>query len=213
MPTVEATALLRAADVVLDDRTVLRAIDLEIAPGITLLRGHNGAGKTTLLRALAGLVPLARGTRRAPAEVLYLGHRPQLHRSLSAAENLSFFARYRIAAGRAPVPSGPRRGGVTEAVADALAAWGVPLTRRPAERLSAGQRRRAALARIDTEQCPLVLLDEPFAELDDEASVRLTAVIAAAGRRGQAVVIATHGHADLPFDRTVVLGSGAMVPA
>jgi len=199
MPTVEATALLHAADVVLDDRVVLRAIDLEIGPGVTLVRGHNGAGKTTLLRALAGLVPLARGTRRAPADVLYLGHRPQLHRSLSAVENLAFFARY--------------RGGDASGVDGALAAWGVPLARRPAERLSAGQRRRAALARLETEPCPLVLLDEPFAELDDEGSSHLVAVIAASREAGRAVVIATHGHADLAFDRTVVLGSGRVVPA
>ena len=126
MPTVEANALLRGADVVLDDRIVLRGIDLDIGPGITLVRGPNGAGKTTLLRALAGLLPLARGTREAPADVLYLGHRPQLHRSLTAAENLSFFARY--------------RGHGADHVYRALAAWGVPDTRRPAERLRRGFR-------------------------------------------------------------------------
>lgn len=197
MPTVEATALLRAADVVLDDRTVLRAIDLEIGPGVTLVRGRNGAGKTTLLRALAGLIPLARGTRRVPAELLYLGHRPQLHRSLSAAQNLSFFARY--------------RGGDATGVRDALAAWGVPDAARPAERLSAGQRRRASLARLETERCPLILLDEPFAELDDDASNHLAAILAAAAGRGQAVVIATHGHTDLPSDRTVRLEGGTIV--
>lgn len=197
MPTVEATALLRAADIVLDDRTVLRAIDLGIFPGVTLVRGDNGAGKTTLLRALAGLLPLARGTRRAPADLLYLGHRPQLHRSLSAAENLSFFARYRA--------------GDAAGVARALAAWGVPDVARPAERLSAGQRRRASLARLETERCSLVLLDEPFAELDLDASARLAAALAVAGGRGQAVVIATHGHADLPSHRTVLLDGGRIV--
>lgn len=199
MPRVEASALLHAADVVLDDRTVLRGIELRIGPGITLVRGQNGAGKTTLLRALAGLLPLARGTREIPADVLYLGHRPQLHRALSAAENLWFFARY--------------RGHGSADVDGALASWGVPRTSRPAERLSAGQRRRAALARLETEPCALVLLDEPFAELDDGATARLAETVGRCAARGQAVVIATHAHAGLATDRTVRLEAGAIVGA
>lgn len=199
MPTVEASALLRAADVVLDDRTVLRGIELRLGPGLTVIRGHNGAGKTTLLRALAGLVPLARGTREVAGGILYLGHRPQLHRALSAAQNLSFFARYR---GTGPVDVRP-----------ALALWGVPDPDRPADRLSAGQRRRAALARLETEPCALVLLDEPFAELDDDAAGRLRETLRRCAGTGQAIVIATHGHPDLVADRTVRLEAGAMVDA
>src|SRR4029077_16644833 len=61
-PRVNSTAALRGATVVLGDRAILRGFDLEIRPGVTVVRGGNGAGKTTLLRTLAGLLPLSRGT-------------------------------------------------------------------------------------------------------------------------------------------------------
>ncbi len=197
MPSVEDRATLRGAAVVLDDRTILRDLELHVGPGITVVRGQNGAGKTTLLRALAGLVPLARGTRALWGEVLYLGHRPQLHRALSAAENLAFFARY--------------RGLPTRGVADALRLWGVTDTARPVERLSAGQRRRTSLARLEIERCPVVLLDEPFAELDDLAAALLVGRLEECGARGQSVVIATHGHAELSHHRTLRLDAGILV--
>lgn len=193
----EPSATLRAADVVLDDRVVLRGIDLEIGPGLTAVRGPNGAGKTTLLRALAGLVPLARGTRAVAGDLLFLGHRPQLHRALSAEQNLSFYSRY--------------RGLPASGIPQALVAWGVAEARRPVERLSAGQRRRVALARLDTERTPLVLLDEPFAELDDEAATLLAQRLSALARGGCAVLVATHGHSDLAADRTLQLGNGALL--
>ncbi len=197
MPSVEDRATLRGAGVVLDDRAVLRDVDLEVGPGITVVRGQNGAGKTTLLRALAGLVPLSRGTRTVRGEVLYLGHRPQLHRALSAIENLEFFARY--------------RGLPADHVAPSLSAWGVTDSRRSVDRLSAGQRRRISLARLEIERCPLVLLDEPFAELDDEAAAMLAGRIEACAERGQSVVIATHAHADLGRYRTLHLAAGRLV--
>ena len=182
--TSAATAALRDATVVLGERAVLRGLDLEVAPGVTLLRGPNGAGKTTAIRALAGLVPLARGTRTVPADVLYLGHRPQLLHGLTARENLAFFARM--------------RGRDDGRVERALARWGLAAhADRPVERLSAGQRRRGALARLDVEPCALALLDEPFAELDEDASTQLRAEIGAARARGQAVLVASHGHAEL----------------
>lgn len=197
MPSVEDRAALRRASVRLDDRTVLHEIELAIGPGVTVIRGRNGAGKTTLLRALAGLIPLSRGTREVGDDVLYLGHRPQLHRALSAQENLAFFARY--------------RGLPTDAIEPALRAWGVVDIARPVERLSAGQRRRASLARIDVERSAVVLLDEPFSELDDEAFTLLAGRIKECGARGQTVVIATHGHQELAGYRTVRLDAGTLV--
>lgn len=174
-------ASLRDATVILDDRAVLRRASLELAVGITVLRGANGAGKTTLLRALAGLAPLARGTRDVPPHVLYLGHRPQLLHGLSARENLRFLSELRGTGGE---------------VAHALGRWGLAADAdRPVEKLSAGQRRRAALARIDTEGCDLVLLDEPFAELDADAAGLLRRSLTE--RSGTATLIASHGHAEL----------------
>ena len=195
--SVEDRAALRGAAVRLDDRTVLHGVDLALGPGVTVIRGRNGAGKTTLLRALAGLVPLSEGTRVVEGDVQYLGHRPQLHRALSATENLAFFSRY--------------LGLPTDAIEPALRAWGVVDMARPVERLSAGQRRRASLARLDVERCGLVLLDEPFSELDDEAFALLAARIEDCAARGQTVVVATHAHQELARYRTVHLDSGTLL--
>jgi len=183
-------ASLNSATVVLDERTILRGISLELAPGLTLLRGPNGAGKTTLLRVLAGLAPLSRGRRHVPGgPPLYIGHRPMLLRGLTARENLAFLAAF--------------RGHVASDVAGALRKWGLGGEMdRPIERLSAGQRRRASLARIETEPVPVVLLDEPFADLDSDAIVRLRAAINTALVRGQAVLMATHLHHELDQDAT-----------
>ncbi len=184
MRTVQSGASLHDATVVLDDRVILRAVNLEVGPGLTLVRGPNGSGKTTLLRALAGLVPLARGDRKGWGEVLYIGHRPMLLRGLTARENLEFFVRF--------------RGGDTRGIDGALRAWGVGEDMdRPVERLSAGERRRAALARVETEAVPLLLLDEPFADLDDAGSRRLRQTIARARDDGRSVVVATHAHPEL----------------
>src|SRR5439155_9959200 len=111
MRKVEASASLRDATVILDDRPILRNVTVELGPGLTLVRGPNGAGKTTLLRALAGLVALASGAREMSADALYIGHRPMLLRGLTARENLSFYMRF--------------RGQAEDGVAVALRAWGL----------------------------------------------------------------------------------------
>jgi heme ABC exporter ATP-binding subunit CcmA len=181
---VHAGASLHDATVVIDDRVILRGVSLEIGPGLTVVRGPNGAGKTTLLRALAGLVPLARGRRNVPSDLLYIGHRPMLLRGLTARENLAFFSRF--------------RGAAADGVSDALASWGLAdHADRPIETLSAGERRRASLARLDSEVLPFVLLDEPFADLDEDAAGRLRAVVSRASHEGRAVLVATHGHPEL----------------
>ena len=193
-------ASLNDVTVVLDDRTIFRGISLDLRPGLTLVRGPNGAGKTTLLRVLAGLAPLARGRRSVPgAAPLYIGHRPMLLRGLTARENLAFLAAF--------------RGLVGSDVGGALRQWGLrDEMDRPVERLSAGQRRRASLARIETEQVPLVLLDEPFADLDSDAIVRLRAALNTAIVRGQTVLMATHLHHELDQDAThrYLLDEGAL---
>lgn len=193
------SASLHDATVVLDDHPVLRGVSIEVTPGLTLVQGTNGAGKTTLLRALAGLVPLARGTRSAAAAPLYIGHRTMLLGALSPRANLSFLSSFR---GR---PSG--------VVGAALERWGLGNDMdRPLDRLSAGQRRRAALARLDTEPEDVVLLDEPFAELDAEGATLLRATVRAALARGQAVVLVTHLHDEIDRDaaRRFVIERGEM---
>jgi heme exporter protein A len=181
------SASLHDATVVLDDHPVLRGASVDIGPGLTLVRGPNGAGKTTLLRALAGLVPLARGSRTVSGAPLYIGHRSMLLRGLSARANLSFFASFR----------GMRNADITEA----LRRWGLAeLADRPVERLSAGQRKRAALARLDIEQQPVVLLDEPFADLDRAGMHLVRDAIVSALVREQAVVVVTHSLEELDRD-------------
>lgn len=186
--------------VLLDERAVLRGVDLELGPGLTIVRGPNGAGKTTLLRAIVGLVPIARGSRALRGTALYIGHRPQLLRALTARENLSFLSRL--------------RGGVG-AVELALEHWGLEgEADRPLERLSSGQRRRAALARLDSEGTDVILLDEPFAELDDQAAALLRAAIARTSERGAAVLLATHGHSELdPSAKRLAIDDGVLSAA
>ncbi len=200
LQTPGSVARLHGATVILGDRAVLRDLDLEVGPGVTVLRGPNGAGKTTAIRALAGLVPLARGVREVPSDLLYLGHRSHMLHGLTARENLRFFSELRGRTSRAPAyPEALGVGGAREArIGDAIGRWGLSADAdRPVERLSAGQRRRASLARLDTEWCGLTLLDEPFAELDDEAVAMLRAALVGARDRGDAVLVASHGHADL----------------
>src|SRR3989442_8955761 len=184
MRKVEATASLRGATVILDDRPILRDVTVELGPGLTLVRGPNGAGKTTLLRAFAGLVPLARGIREMTEDALYIGHRPMLLRGLTARENLSFYMRF--------------RGLAEDGVAGALDAWGLKDDLdRPVERLSAGERRRAPPPRGDTQQGPGLLLAAPFADLADPAVTPPPEAIARARQDGRIVVVATHAHLEL----------------
>ena len=180
-----STAALRGATVVLGDRAILRDFHLEIRPGVTVVRGGNGTGKTTLLRALAGLLPLARGSRAPAGSTLYLGHDAQLLRGVSARDNLRARAAF--------------RGVPVDGVGPALASWGLSATQaaRPVETLSAGQRRRAALARLDVEPAECVLLDEPFAGLDDDAATHLFRTIRRFAGERRALVIATHARFEL----------------
>jgi ABC-type multidrug transport system ATPase subunit len=199
--TSAAVAGLRGATVILGDRAILRAVDLDVVPGITVIRGPNGAGKTTALRALAGLVPLARGTRHVPADLLYLGHRPQLLHGLTARENLRFLHAFRGLTSRARMyaAAGGEGRARDDAISEALRRWGLgPEADRPVEHLSAGQRRRAALARLDVETCAVALLDEPFAELDAAATDLLRAVLLELERTlGVAIVVASHAQSAL----------------
>jgi heme exporter protein A len=171
------------------ERLVFRDIGFTLpAGGALTLEGANGAGKSTLLRLLAGLLrPLAgtvwRDTTDAladPAEharhVAYIGHQDAIKPGLTVTENLSFHA---ALSGRP--------------IAPALAAQGLEsLADLPARLLSAGQRRRLALARLGLTNASLWLLDEPTVGLDSAAIERFAAVLADHLGEGGAVVAATH---------------------
>jgi heme exporter protein A len=185
------------------ERRVFCNIDFAVAAGdALLLLGPNGSGKSTLLRLLAGLKRPDAGLITwdgqdisvdpggHAARVAYIGHLDAVKQGLTAAENLAYDAQL--------------CGGDAHA---ALATLGlVPLAALPARMLSAGQRRRLALARLALTAAPLWLLDEPTVGLDAAAIDQFAVILAAHRGRGGIVVAATH--ITLPMPAAAVLHLG-----
>lgn len=183
---------LRSAVCLLDRFPALAGVDLDVDAGeIVLVSGANGSGKTTLLRLLAGLVPLYSGEavvlghdlatcrRSVRRELALLGHETFCYDDLTARENLEFAVR---AAGRdeSAIDANLERVGLADA-AEVLH-----------RRLSAGQRRRLALAIAWSRAPRLLLLDEPHAGLDAEGRAVLDEIVRCASREGTAVLLASH---------------------
>jgi heme exporter protein A len=171
------------------ERLVFRDLDFSVpAGGAMVLTGANGSGKSTLLRLLAGLVrPIAgrllwdgedalADLPSHAARVTYLGHLDAVKPGLTVSENLRFTA--------------TMSGGVVDDALDALDLG--DLADVPARFLSAGQKRRLALARLSLSTAPLWLLDEPTVGLDVASQERVGAVLRAHRARGGIVVAATH---------------------
>jgi len=171
------------------ERLVLDGVSFAVARGgALLLLGPNGAGKSTLLRVLAGLkrVDAGRvlfdGDEDYAGRVAFLGHQDAVKPGLTAVENLAFAA---------------RMGGGDIALALEGVGLGA-LGALPARMLSAGQKRRLALARLALSGAPLWLLDEPTLGLDSAAVERFGAVLAGHRAGGGVVVAATHLPLPLP---------------
>jgi len=174
------------------ERVVFAGLDCRIPPGGALvLTGHNGSGKSSLLRLLALLLtpaagrlrwdgtPVAEDAAGYRAMLHYLGHLDATKPALTPREMLLFWAAL--------------RGALRPAVEAALAALGLAaIADWPCRWLSAGQRRRLALARLVAAPAPIWLLDEPTAALDAEGEARLLTMIAAHRAAGGRVVVATH---------------------
>jgi heme exporter protein A len=171
------------------------------------LTGRNGSGKTTLLRALALLLRPDAGTMRwqgadirAEPEtwrgrLAWLGHLDGLKGDLSVRENLLAAERLRGAP-----PAEDRLDGAL--VAFDLAS----LATRPVRSLSAGQRRRVALARVVLSQAPLWLLDEPLNALDASAQAAFRSALQNHLAAGGLAIAATHADLGMPAARTLELG-------
>jgi heme exporter protein A len=174
-------------------REVFEGLNFTVAAGEALaITGRNGAGKTTLLRLIAGLLELVHGrielTGGAAEASLaeqahYLGHRDALKPALSVLENLLFWLAF--------------LGGTDASVGSARTALEAVdlagLAGLPAAYLSAGQRRRLAIARLIAAPRPIWLLDEPTAALDTASQGRLAELMRSHLAGGGLIVAATHG--------------------
>lgn len=199
-PAVDLQGLVRR----FGDRPALDGVTVRVEPGQTLaVLGANGAGKSTLLRVLAALLRPHAGRARVLGAALpdeawrvrgrigYVGHAPLLYRELSGRENLRFHARL--------------FGVGSERVEEAIAAVG--MERRagdPVRDLSRGMAQRLAVARAVLHDPPLLLLDEPRANLDPAGAQRLEPLI---GRpSGRTRVLVSHDVEGALAECDLVLG-------
>jgi heme exporter protein A len=178
-------------------------VSFSLAPGEALLvTGPNGAGKTSLLRQIAGLLPLAHGTLRLeggepdaiiPELCHYVGHANAVKASLTVEENLAFWADF--------------LGARTPDLKAALAAFGLEsLADLPAGLLSAGQKRRLALARLLAATRPIWLLDEPQTSLDAASVDLLDTALRNHLEAGGIAIVASHAALPTKLGKHLTLG-------
>jgi len=194
------------------ERLIFRGLDFALAPGGALvLIGPNGSGKSSLLRLMAALTPPEAGflawngsdVREDPSahrsRLHFIGHSDALKPVLSAGESLAFWARMR---------------GTSAPIALALARFGLAdAASLPCRYLSAGQKRRLALARLVAAPAELWLLDEPLTSLDSDAAAQLLAAIAEHRAQGGRVVLSTHAPIELAAASRLSLADFRPTPA
>ena len=168
----------------------LRQVSVDLQPGrCYVLIGENGAGKSTLLRVLAGLLRPSFGTVRvfgnfephdARARIGYMSHAPMLYDELTAQENLAYFAKL--------YPGRP-----CLSPAEALRQVGLdPDLPRPLGQYSQGMRQRTSLARVLLPVPELLLLDEPFSNMDVESVSQMVQLLAGFRQSNRTIVLTTH---------------------
>jgi len=175
------------------DHHVLRGVRFQVAGGECLqLTGANGAGKTTLLRTACGLAypeggeitwcgeNIRKDMHAFHAQLAYLGHEPPLKAELTARENLCYWVGVRRDLEREELDGALERVGADD--------W----ADRPVRTLSAGQKRRAALAGLTLMRVPLWLLDEPTTNLDAEGQKLVGSLIDEHLRAGGVAIAAVH---------------------
>ena len=163
-------------------KALFRNINFQLMPGERMdILGPNGSGKTTLLAILAGISEPSRGTVLYEGALHYVGHENALSLSLSCEENLGFWGEIYRARQK------------EEKARQALAFAGLlSLRESAAASLSAGQKRRLALARLLMADRPLWVLDEAEASLDAEARQNLRELISRHLKRGGMAIAAIH---------------------
>ena len=184
---------------------------------ITVILGENGAGKSTLLRLLAGLAAPTHGKLeifgltpyQLRGRIAYMSHAPMLYDELSARENLDYFAALHQAAGDCGCSASPEM---------ALRAVTLdPHLTRPVAQYSQGMRQRASLARVLQTDPELLLLDEPFSNLDVQSAQAIVELLTDfrtwPSPRGRTIVLTTHqAHLATPIaDRVLTLARGSLV--
>lgn len=171
----------------------LRQVSIELARGkCYVLLGENGAGKSTLLRILAGLLRPSAGKiavfedsepHRARHRIGYMSHAPMLYDELTGRENLQYFRDLYTS------PSG--RGCLHPD--DALRQVGLdPALTRTVGQYSQGMRQRTSLARVLLSQPELLLLDEPFSNMDVDSVSQMVHLLATFRSDSRTIVITTH---------------------
>jgi heme ABC exporter ATP-binding subunit CcmA len=214
-PAVEVTG----ASKIYGSFAALRNVTLSIAPGsCTVILGENGAGKSTLLRLIAGLITPTRGTvsilngtpQQQRRRIAYMSHAPMLYDELSAMENLTYFASLHREEGCDCVGS-PEM---------ALRAVGLdPKLARPVGQYSQGMRQRTSLARVLQADPELLLLDEPFSNLDVASAAHMVALLGdfrtwpVPNGGARTIILTTHqAHlADPIADTTLTMRNGQVV--
>jgi ABC-type multidrug transport system ATPase subunit len=188
----------------------LRGVTAEFAPGkFHVILGDNGAGKTTLLRALAGLTHPTRGTvsilgntpREACREVGYMAHPSLLYDEMSGMENLRYFARLYDITG-------------DERCAQVIRSVGLdPELSRPVGKYSQGMRQRMSLARAILHDPKILLLDEPFSNVDVHSAQAMVGLLKGMRDSGKTIFVVTHQAALLEgvADEFVQMQAGQIV--
>lgn len=220
--TGEPVVRLREVSKLYGSFAALKKVSVEFAPGsCTMILGENGAGKSTLLRMVAGLISPSHGTvevlgaaagedERQRSRIAYMSHAPMLYDELSAMENLKYFGSLGCNGACSCVGS-PEM---------ALRAVGLdPKLKRPVGQYSQGMRQRTALARALQSDPELLLLDEPFSNLDVASAEHMVELLAdfrtwpVTGGGSRTILLTTHqAHLGKPIaDETLTMRDGRIV--
>ena len=167
----------------------LRSVSLELdSARFYVLRGENGAGKSTLMRIIAGLSNPTQGevkifgckNREVLEQIGYMAHAPLIYDELSAIENLRFFAQLYGITSDAPLEAALKRVGLD------------PRLTRRAGQYSQGMRQRLSLARAIFHSPSLIMLDEPFSNVDPESAGQIASLLGELRSSGATILLITH---------------------